>query len=248
MLFRASKESLNKSFCKLVINSKWFESFRKRLSNYDWNLFIQNFFELRNLWIMASLIPLVWIFIDILFDNLGANPIQALHIRLGDWSLRFLCITLAITPIQKITKWPGMAHYRQLFGLYSFFYATLHALAYLCIDQALVWPIIVTDIVESSYIWFGILAYVILFLLAITSPKSAKKRMGKQWKKLHRLIYLASIAVIIHYFWQLKGNLLQPVFYTILVFLLLAFRVANWFKNKKFNRLMIPKGRHIDDN
>jgi sulfoxide reductase heme-binding subunit YedZ len=193
------------------------------------------------------LIPLFWIFLDIVFDNLGANPIQALHMRLGDWSLRFLCITLAITPIQKLTKWPGMANYRQLFGLYSFFYASLHVLAYLCIDQALVWPIIVTDIIESSYIWFGLLAYIIIFLLAITSPKSAKKRMGKAWKKLHRFIYFASIAVIIHYLWQLKGNLLQPVFYAILVFLLLAFRVAIWYKNQQFHRLMIPKSRNIEE-
>ncbi|MEQ1739264.1 MAG: protein-methionine-sulfoxide reductase heme-binding subunit MsrQ [Methyloglobulus sp.] len=217
------------------------------LSNYDWELLLQNFLKLRNLCITASLIPLCWIFIDILFDNLGANPIQALHIRLGDWALRFLCITLAITPIQKITKWRGMANYRQLFGLYAFFYATLHLLAYLLIDHALVWPVIVTDVVESSYIWFGLLAYIVIFLLAITSPKSAKKMMGKSWKKLHRFIYPASVAVIIHYFWQLKGNLLQPVFYTILVILLLAFRVAVWLKNRQFNRLMIPKSRPIDD-
>jgi methionine sulfoxide reductase heme-binding subunit len=178
---------------------------------------------------------------------LGANPIQALHIRLGDWSLRFLCITLAITPIQKITRWRGMSNYRQLFGLFAFFYATLHLLAYLCIDQALVWSIIVTDIVESSYIWFGLLAYIVIFLLAITSPDSAKRMMGKSWKKLHRFIYPASIAVIIHYFWQLKGNLLQPVFYSILVFLLLAFRAGVWYKKRQFNRLMIPKGRDIED-
>jgi sulfoxide reductase heme-binding subunit YedZ len=187
------------------------------------------------------------ILIDILFDNLGANPIQALYIRLGDWSLRFLCICLAITPIQKITKWPGMANYRQLFGLYAFFYATLHVLSYLCIDHALAWPILIIDVLESSYIWFGLFAYIIILLLAITSPKSAKKWMGKAWKKLHRFIYPASIAVIIHYFWQLKGNLLQPVFYTILVFLLLAFRMAVWYKNRQFSRLMIPKSRDIED-
>jgi methionine sulfoxide reductase heme-binding subunit len=247
MLLQTLKNSLNKSFSRLSINSNGLNPLVAHLSSYDWELLIQNFLRLRNLCITASLIPLFWIFIDILFDNLGANPIQALHIRLGDWALRFLCITLAITPIQKITKWRGMANYRQLFGLYAFFYGTLHLLAYLLIDHALVWPIIVADVVESSYIWFGLLAYIVIFLLAITSPNAAKKMMGKSWKKLHRFIYPASIAVIIHYFWQLKGNLLQPVFYTILVFLLLAFRVAVWLKNRKFNRLMIPKSRPIDD-
>ncbi len=247
MLLQIIRESLNKSFYGLCSNNKSLKSLKTCLSNVDWEQLIQSFLKLRNLCITASLIPLFLILIDILFDNLGANPIQALHIRLGDWSLRFLCITLAITPIQKITKWRGMSYYRQLFGLYSFFYATLHLLAYLCIDQALVWSIIVADIVESSYIWFGLLAYIVIFLLAITSPDSAKKMMGKSWKKLHRFIYPASIAVIIHYFWQLKGNLLQPVFYTLLVVLLLGFRVAVWYKKRQFNRLMIPKSRDIED-
>jgi methionine sulfoxide reductase heme-binding subunit len=244
MLVQIIKESLNTAFSRLSTNGN---SLMSGLSSYDWRLLLQNFLKLRNLSITASLIPLFLILIDILFDNLGVNPIQALHIRLGDWSLRFLCITLAITPIQKITRWRGMSNYRQLFGLFAFFYATLHLLAYLCIDQALVWSIIVTDIVESSYIWFGLLAYIVIFLLAITSPDSAKRMMGKSWKKLHRFIYPASIAVIIHYFWQLKGNLLQPVFYSILVFLLLAFRAGVWYKKRQFNRLMIPKGRDIED-
>jgi sulfoxide reductase heme-binding subunit YedZ len=181
--------------------------------------------------------------IDIAFDNLGSNPIQALHIRLGDWALRFLCLTLLITPVQTMTKWRRMAEYRQLFGLYAFFYATLHVLAYLVIDHALVWHMIGIDIIESSYIWFGVLAYIIVFLLALTSSTWAKKRMGKNWKKLHRFIYLAVVAAVIHYFWQLKGNLAEPLFYSIIVFLLLSFRVLAWFKNRQLNKMMIPTGR-----
>jgi len=177
--------------------------------------------NLRSKLIIGCLIPLLWLLADIAFDNLGANPIQALHIRLGDWALRFLCITLVITPLQTMTKWRGMADYRQLFGLYAFFYASLHVLAYLLIDHALVWHMIGTDIIESPYIWFGVLAYIVVFLLALTSPKWAKKRMGKTWKKLHRFIYLAAVAAVIHYFWQLKGNLAEPLFYSIIVFLLL---------------------------
>jgi sulfoxide reductase heme-binding subunit YedZ len=199
--------------------------------------------NLRSKLIIGCLIPLLWLLADIAFDNLGANPIQALHIRLGDWALRFLCITLVITPLQTMTKWRGMADYRQLFGLYAFFYATLHVLAYLLIDHALVWHMIGTDIIESSYIWFGVLAYIIVFLLALTSPKWAKKRMGKNWKKLHRFIYLAAVAAIIHYFWQLKGNLAEPLFYSIIVFLLLIFRVLAWVKNRQLMKMMIPTGR-----
>lgn len=201
--------------------------------------------NLRSKAIVGCLLPLLWLFVDVAFDNLGSNPIQALHIRLGDWSLRFLCLTLAITPIQTVTKWRGMADYRQLLGLYSFFYATLHVLAYLLIDHALMWKMIGIDIVESPYIWFGVLAYIIVFLLALTSPKGAKKRMGKNWKKLHRFIYLAAVAAIIHYFWQLKGNLAEPLFYSIMVFLLLGFRILVWVKNRQLNKMMLPTGRRV---
>lgn len=201
--------------------------------------------NLRSKSIVVCLLPLLWLCVDIAFDNLGSNPVQALHIRLGDWSLRFLCLTLAITPIQTITKWRGMADYRQLFGLYAFFYASLHLLAYLLADHALMWRIIGIDIIESPYIWFGVLAYGIVFLLALTSPKWAKKRMGKTWKKLHRLIYIAAVAAIIHYFWQLKGNLAEPLFYSIIVFLLLGFRILVWVKNRQLTKMMIPTGQRV---
>jgi methionine sulfoxide reductase heme-binding subunit len=192
--------------------------------------------------LVVCLIPLLWLFLDIAFGNLGSNPIQALHIRLGDWSLRFLCITLTITPIQTMTRWRGMSDYRQMLGLYAFFYATLHLLSYLVVDNNLMWSIIGTDIIESPYIWFGVVAYLIVFALAITSPKWVMKRMGKSWKKLHRLIYVSSIAAIIHYFWQLKGNLAEPLLYAIIIFFLLSFRVLEWLKNSAFNKMMIPKG------
>ncbi|WP_262965613.1 protein-methionine-sulfoxide reductase heme-binding subunit MsrQ [Methylobacter psychrophilus] len=201
--------------------------------------------KLQSLTIIACLLPLLLLLVDIAFNNLGANPIQALHMRLGDWSLRFLWLTLAITPIQSVTKWRGMTDYRQILGLYVFFYATLHVLVYLLVDHALVWHIIGIDIIESSYIWLGILAYCIIFLLALTSPKWAKKRMGKTWKKLHRLIYIAAGAAILHYYWQLKGNLAEPLFYLIIIILLLSFRVAVWFKNRKFNKMMIPTGQKV---
>ena len=206
------------------------------------------YFRTINLWLLITLacfLPLVDISIDIATDNLGAEPIQALHIRLGDWSLRFLWLTLAITPLQTLTKWRGMADYRQMLGLIAFFYATLHVLVYLTVDQGLEWHLIIIDIFESPYIWLGVLAYIIVFCLAITSPKFTKKYLGKNWKKLHRLIYIAAIAVIIHYYWQLKGNMAEPLFYLILVTLLLCFRIAVLVKNRQFNKMMIPTTRKI---
>jgi sulfoxide reductase heme-binding subunit YedZ len=209
--------------------------------------------RINNPWIVISigcLLPLSWLLLDIVTDNLGSNPIQAIHIRLGDWSLRFLCLTLAITPIQTMTKWRGMSDYRQMLGLYAFFYATLHLLGYLFIDHAGVLRVIGIDIFESPYIWFGVASYIIVFLLAITSPKSAKKQLGKNWKKLHRLIYYSAVAAVIHYLWQLKGNLFQPLFYLTIIIFLLGFRVLVWLKNRQLNKLMVPKGRlvNLDDN
>lgn len=203
--------------------------------------------NLRSLLIAACLAPLAWVLIDIVADNLGANPIRALHMRLGDWSLRFLCLTLAITPLQTLTQWRGMTDYRQLLGLFAFFYASLHFLGYLWVDHALVLKTVLIDIGQSSYLWFGLLAYLIILLLAITSPKSAKKRLGKTWKKLHRFIYLAAGAAILHYLWQLKSNLAEPLFYLTIVAMLLGFRVVVWLRNRRMAEMMIPKGRKTAD-
>jgi sulfoxide reductase heme-binding subunit YedZ len=204
------------------------------------------FARIDKLWfttLLVCLIPLLWLFFDIAFDRLGSNPIQALHIRLGDWALRFLWLTLAITPIQTVTKWRGMTVYRQLFGLYTFFYATLHLLGYLLVDNMLQWRMIGVDIIESSYIWFGIVAYIIILSLALTSSKWSKKLLGKNWKKLHRYIYYAAGAAMLHYFWQLKGNLVEPLFYLIIIALLLGFRVLVWLTSRQLSKMMIPKSR-----
>jgi sulfoxide reductase heme-binding subunit YedZ len=191
----------------------------------------------------SGLLPLLVLAMEIAAHTLGANPIEAVHIRLGDWALRFLCMTLAITPLQAVTTWRGMADYRQLFGVYSWFYATLHLLAYLAVDHAWEWQLIGMDLLESRYMWFGLVAYVIIFLLGMTTSKAAKKALGRRWKKLHRWIYVASFAAVMHYFWQLKGNLAEPAFYLSILSFLMAFRLLVWFKNKQFSRLMIPAGR-----
>ncbi|WP_150047054.1 MULTISPECIES: protein-methionine-sulfoxide reductase heme-binding subunit MsrQ [Methylomonas] len=197
---------------------------------------------------LCCLLPLFWLLLDILLDRLGGNPIQAITIRLGDWALRFICITLAITPVQTITNWRGMADFRQMFGMYAFFYASLHLLAYLFVDHAAAWHTIYVDIIESIYLWMGVIAYFVILLLAVTSPNSAKKRLGKNWKKLHRFIYYAAIIAVTHYIWQLKGNLIQPLVYLILVILLLVFRMMVWLKSRQLSKLMLPRGKsvHLD--
>lgn len=205
--------------------------------------------RINKLWllIIVCLIPLACLLIDIAFERLGSNPIQELHIRLGDWTLRLLWLTLLITPLQTITQWRGMAIYRQVFGLYSFFYASLHVLVYVTLDHDLEWHLMFIDIVQSPYVWFGVIAYSIILALGLTSSKYAKKRLGKNWKRLHRFIYFAAIAAMIHYFWQLKGNLAEPLFYLVTIILLLGFRVLVWLKKRQFAKWMIPKSRELEE-
>ena len=187
-----------------------------------------------------SFVPLMILFIKISYQALGANPIQAIHIYLGDWALRFLCITLLITPVQIVSQWRGMAEFRKLMGLFAWFYATLHLLAYLILDHHWQWPMIGKDILESPYIWLGLIAYLILLLLAMSTPIAAKRLLAGNWKKLHRWIYFASFAAVIHFVWQLKGNLIEPLFYATIIAGLLLFRLGNWYKNRQIRKLMLP--------
>jgi sulfoxide reductase heme-binding subunit YedZ len=174
------------------------------------------------------------------FGGLGSNPIEALHLYTGLWSLRFLCVTLMVTPLQTLGRWRGAAPFRQLFGLTSFAYAALHLLGYLILDHGLLWDVIAQDILETPHIWPGLFGFSILLLLALTSPKYGKKLMGKNWKRLHRWIYIAAPLVIIHYAMQLKGNLADPLLYGLLILVLLGFRAGIWIRNRQVARLMIP--------
>ncbi len=178
-----------------------------------------------------SLIPFLWLAADTVTDNLGSNPIETLHFRLGDWALRFLCITLALTPIKLLTgkNWP--LRYRRMMGLYSFFYAALHFLVYIGLDLSLSWEQFVDEIPQSPYILVGLFTFLILSILAATSSKSMQRRLGKNWKKLHRLIYLAAGSAVIHYFWLVKADYREPLFYAAIVALLLSVRVIYALKN-----------------
>jgi methionine sulfoxide reductase heme-binding subunit len=195
--------------------------------------------------LLLTWLPFSYVLLLIAFNGLGANPIEAFHLFTGIWSLRFLCITLMITPIQTMTGWRGMAAFRQLFGLMSFFYAALHVYGYLSIDFGMIGDAIMRDILETPYLWPGIVAFFILTLLAISSPTAGKKFLGKNWKRLHRWIYAASLLVILHYVMQLKGNLADPLLYGLLLVVLFAFRGAVWIRNRKLVRLMIPRVRKL---
>lgn len=181
----------------------------------------------------ASLIPFFLLLRGAITENLGANPIETLHLSLGDWALRFLCFTLMLTPIKMVTgqRWP--VRYRRILGLFCFFYASLHLLVYLVLDLSFSWEQFVDEIPKSPYILVGLFTYSLLLILAVTSIKSMKKKCGRYWKKIHQLIYLAVICALIHFFWLVKLDMTEPVLYSIFIGCLLMIRMIFFMKKSR---------------
>jgi len=173
---------------------------------------------------IASLIPLCLLIIAALSDDLGANPIETLTHQTGLWGLYFLILTLAVTPLKSLgVSW--VVRLRRMLGVYAFFYATLHVLVYFWLDQFFVWDAILEDIVKRPYITVGFTAWILLIPLALTSFNRAMKKLGGNWKKLHKTIYLIVLLVLLHFIWLVKADLAEPLFYLLLTLLLLLMRV-----------------------
>lgn len=177
---------------------------------------------------LACLIPLALIVWDGFHDTLGANPIETVTHRTGDWVLRFLLLTLALTPARRLFDWVWVLRLRRMLGLYVFFYACLHFLTYLVLDQFFDWGEIVKDIVKRPYITIGFTAFVLLIPLAVTSTQAMMRRLGRRWKRLHQLAYLIAVLGVIHYFWLVKADNFQPLIYAAVLAVLLAVRV--WWR------------------
>lgn len=163
-------------------------------------------------------------------DGLGANPIEFVIRSLGTWALTFLLITLAITPLRRLTGWNAAIRMRRMLGLYAFFYACLHFLFYAGIDQFFDFTAIFEDIVKRPFITVGFACLVLLIPLALTSTNAMQRRLGgKRWQRLHRLAYVIAAGGVLHYFWLVKKDITQPVIYGLILIVLLAFRVV-WRK------------------
>lgn len=170
------------------------------------------------------LVPFGFITWDSVNDLLGADPIQTLHFRTGDWALRFMLITLSMSPIQRMLGSPLPIRFRRMFGLFTFFYASLHMMVWLVLDQSLSLDNMVEDIPESPYIILGITVYVLLIPLAVTSTAGMMKRLGTAWFTLHKLIYLLAVLGVVHFFWLTKLDYSEPLIYAVVLACLLAFR------------------------
>jgi len=163
-------------------------------------------------------------------DTLGANPLEAVIRGLGDWGLRILLITLLISPLRRLLNWPQILRTRRMLGVYAYFYVVLHLLGYLWFDQFFDWEEIWFDILERPFITVGMISVVLLTPLAMTSTKGMIRRLGKNWKRLHALVYPISILVIIHFFWMVKLDLREPIIYSVLLAILLGERLYRKFK------------------
>lgn len=158
-------------------------------------------------------------------DMLGANPIEEITHITGEWALRILLITLAISPLRRIFRLHGLIHIRRMLGLFSFFYAATHFLVYLILDQWFELSFIIEDIKERPYITVGFAAFVLLIPLAVTSSDAMQRVLQSTWVNLHKLIYVISILGILHFWWLVKADLLKPIVYASILAFLLGYRV-----------------------
>jgi len=175
---------------------------------------------------LACLVPVFWACWRAWHQDLTANPIEYMTRYTGDWTLRFIVITLAITPLRKLLGLPDLIRFRRMIGLYAFFYGTLHFITYIWLDKFFDVADMWKDLAKRPFITAGFTAFVLMIPLAITSTTGWIRRMGgKNWNRLHKLVYISALAAVLHYFWKVKLDATYPVYYGVVVALLLGFRV-----------------------
>ena len=184
----------------------------------------------------ACLLPFVWLLYSALTNQLGANPAEALIRATGDWTLRFICIVLLVTPLRNISNTPALARFRRMLGLFVYFYVVIHLLSYSGFDMGFDVGDIVKDIIKRPFILVGFLAFLLLTPLAATSFNRAIKALGaKRWQLLHKLVYVIAGLGILHFFWMRSGkNDFAEVFvYAAIIAVLLGWRVQQYIKKKR---------------
>jgi sulfoxide reductase heme-binding subunit YedZ len=191
---------------------------------------------LKVLLFLLCLVPLAILVLETLGVagmSLGANPVEELMHRLGKWGLRFLLITLAVTPVRRLTGKNWLLRFRRMLGLFAFFYILIHFLTYAGLDQRFDFPAIIEDVAERPYITIGFTALLLLIPLAVTSTNGMMRRLGRRWQKLHRLVYPIAILGVWHFYWQVKLDTLEPLIYAAILAALLGYRL----KGRKHDRI-----------
>jgi len=176
---------------------------------------------------IACLVPALLVVGDALeiTGRLGANPVEAILDRFGNWGLRFIMITLAITPLRRLTGWNWLTRFRRMLGLFTFFYILLHFLTWLVLDQGFRLSAIVEDIAERPFITLGFTAFLLLTALALTSTNGIRRRMGRRWQTLHNAVYVIGILGVWHFWWQVKQDIAEPLVYAGILVVLLGSRI-----------------------
>lgn len=174
----------------------------------------------------VALVPFALLVYRVFADELGPNPVETLNRYTGDWTLRFLLLTLAVTPLRHITGQHLLVRLRRTLGLFAFFYACLHFLSWIWIDKFFEWDEIVRDVLKRPYITVGFASFLLLVPLAVTSTNAMVRRLGgRRWRALHRLVYAIGVGAVVHFLWLVKSDLREPLVYTAMLALLLGYRV-----------------------
>jgi sulfoxide reductase heme-binding subunit YedZ len=174
---------------------------------------------------LLALVPFFLLLIRVQQNNLGPDPAQELSIETGEWALRFLLITLALTPLAQLTREIRFVRQRRMLGLFALFYASVHFLSWMAFILGFRWMAIAEELLERPYITVGFAAYLIILALGVTSPRAMVRRLGKNWKRLHKLIYLAAVLALIHLLWILRTDIQEVVLYGGILAVLLGYRV-----------------------
>ena len=186
---------------------------------------------------LAASLPALWVIFALFTDRLGANPIREVVIETGLWTLRFLALTLLVTPLRRWSGWNAVARQRRTLGIATFVYACIHLLSYAGLDQAFVWDDIVHDVLKHRYTFIGMATWIILLPLALTSTTSSIRRLGgKRWNRLHRIVYVAAITGTVHYLWAVKKDTTFPLVYLFLFTFLLGVRLWWWSRGRSMSR------------
>ena len=197
--------------------------------------------QIRRVWkpvvFLLCLLPASLVVTDAfeLTGGLGANPVEEILDRFGNWALRFVMITLAVTPLRRLMGWNWLSRFRRMFGLFTFFYALMHFLTWLILDQGLRLSAILEDLVERPFITIGFAALVLLTALAATSTNGMRRRLGARWQRLHYATYVIAALGVWHYWWQVKQDITEPLIYAAILTVLLGARVA-WRLQRRRDR------------